>query len=134
MPSLQACADFCVMITQISSESSFWVLNFKDFKVEVLAVKFFEACSVNLVLKLGDSKVFDLNWVSHCPFKTNWYGWNVIDMFDQLKLSSSVEGLTFKSNSNWLTIGDLEDSVEIVLLDFFRIVHNTEVHLFTRGE
>jgi len=43
-------------------------------------------------------------------------------VLDQLKLSASMECLTFKLDGYWFAVQDLEEDSEMMLADFFRVV------------
>lgn len=100
----------------------------------IVLIQLFQARGVNHILQLGDSKVLNLNWVGHGPLLANRYGRDVINMLDQLQLGSSVQGLTFKSDSKRLAIGNLEYGVQVMTLDLFGEVHDTHIHLLTWGQ
>ena len=40
----------------------------------VLSIELLKASHVNLILKLGDAKILDLDRVCDCPFEANRYG------------------------------------------------------------
>lgn len=97
------------MTDLVRLEGSLWVLNFEDPEVVILCVELLEASHVNLVLKLGDSKVLDLNGVSDGPLKTNRHGWQVVCVLNQLKLSTSMKCLALELDAQRLTVHDLEE-------------------------
>lgn len=43
-------------------------------------------------------------------------------MLNKLELGSSVKRLSFKLDTQWFTIQDLEENSEVMLSNFFRIV------------
>ena len=55
-------------------------------------------------------------------------------MLDELQLSATVEGLTFKANSERLAIHNLEENAQVVLANLLGIVKHVEVHLLARRE
>ena len=86
-------------------------MNFKNLKVKVGPIKFFEFCSVNLILQLCNTKVLDFDWISDGPLETDWNWWKLIGMFQHLELSPAVQCLSFKAQKKWFSVADLEKDV-----------------------
>ena len=105
-------------------ERSLRILNLEDPEVVIFSVKLLEASHVNLVLELSDAQVFDLNWISDGPFKTNRNGRQIVGVLDQLKLGATVQSFSFKLDAQRFAIHNLEEDAEMVLTNFFRVVEH----------
>lgn len=91
-------------------------------EIVVVSVKLLEERSVNLILKLGDAKVLNLDRIGNGPLDTNGDRGERIGVLQKLKLSATVEGLTLQVDDQRLTVQDVEEHTQVVQLDFFRIV------------
>jgi hypothetical protein len=74
----------------VGLESTFGVLDFADSEVMVFPVKLLKGCGIDLVLKLSDSKIFNLNRSGDGPFKANRHGREHISVLQHLKLGAAV--------------------------------------------
>ena len=106
-------------------------MNFKYAEIVIVSIEIFKSSGVDLVLQLGDTKVSDFDWVGEGPFKTNWCWWKVVDLLEQVEVCSSVECLTDEIDDEWLSIHDLKEGLEVMLLDFFWIIEDIQLHLLT---
>ena len=55
-------------------------------------------------------------------------------MLDQLQLSSTVECLSFKFDTQWFAVENLEEDAKVMLANFFRVVEHMQVHLLSRSQ
>lgn len=69
------------VLSIVGRESTLWILYLEDSEIVIALVKGFESGGIDLVLELSDSEVFDLNWISNCPFETYWGRWQIVDIF-----------------------------------------------------
>ena len=56
----------------------------------------------------------------------------MIDILQQLQLSTSVKGFSLKVNDKWFTVKNLEEYFQVVQFDFLWVVVNVYIHLFSR--
>ncbi len=56
----------------------------------------------------------------------------MIDILQQLQLSSSVKGLSLKVNDKWFTVKNLEEYFQVVQFDLLRVVVYVNIHLLSR--
>lgn len=119
------------VLSIVGRESTLRILYLEDSEIVVALVKGLESGCVDLVLELGDTEVFDLNRISNCPFKTYWGRRQVIDIFKQTQISSSVERFTLEVDYQRLAVRDLKESFKVVSFYFFWVVIYIELHLFS---
>lgn len=79
-----------------SQHVALWVLNVEYSKVVVLLVQLLQRWGVNLVFQPCDSHIFNFNRVGYRPFKTNRNRRKVVNILQELKLGSPVQGLALK--------------------------------------
>jgi len=106
-------------------------LYFEDSEIVVALVKGLQSGCIDLVLELGDTEVFDLNRISNCPFKTYWGRRQIVDVFEQTQISSSVERFALEVNYQRLAVRNLQERLQVVSFHFLGVVINVELHLFS---
>ena len=97
-------------------------------------IHLFHECGIDLILEFGDTQVLDFNWIGYGPFKTNGNRWEIIDILQELELSSTVKSLTLKVNDQRFSVKDGEENLQVVKFYFLGIVENVDVHLLARCE
>lgn len=115
----------------IGEKSPFRILNFEDPEIVVIFIHLLKQSGIDLILQLRNTQVFNLNRVCDSPFTTYRDWWKSVDLFLELKQSTSVQGFSLEIDDKWFSVSYREENFQIMKLHFFRIVINVNVHLLT---
>lgn len=122
------------MLSLVTLQGAFGVLDLKDAEVEVLPVQLFKQRRVNLVLELCDAEILYFDWVGNGPLQANRHWRQLVGVLQHLELSSAMKSFALKSQKQWLSVTDLEEHVQVVLHDLLGIVKYCTIDLLSRRQ